>query len=238
MDIEPLIRIISDLCNTLELTKYWLPVFCPLFLSFPNSTISSAHWVSLESTIYHYCNTKHTLQHQTNAHSHMGSKKRQLTHAGCFINWYKHISSCFDNSAFVCSYFLRWCVKNWLRPRCRLQCVNNVSTNVLWWRCKRYMMVSQDFYRTFYRFCSCKIHQVPNVTLAMSDISSACRPDFHIYLGDGGFTFCLRLPACACVRVCMDPVTYAFSRHASLDMFCTKRLDARLKSSSAHSCRK
>lgn len=76
MDIEPLIRIISDLCNTLELTKYWLPVFCPLFLSFPNSTKSSAHRVSLESTICHYCKTKHTLQHQTNAHSHMGSNKK------------------------------------------------------------------------------------------------------------------------------------------------------------------
>lgn len=88
-----------------------------------------------------------------------------------------------------------------IRLRCRLQCVNNVSTNVLWWRCKCYMMVSQDFYITFYHFCSCKIHQVPNVTLATSAISSACRPDFHIYLGDCRFTFCSRLLACARAHV-------------------------------------
>lgn len=38
-----------------------------------------------------------------------------------------------------------------------------------------------------------------------------------------------------CLRVWM---TYAFSRLASRDVFCTNRLDARLKSSSAHSCNK
>lgn len=65
-------------------------------------------------------------------------------------------------------------------------------------------MVSHDFYITFDHFCSCKIHQVPNVTPAMSDISSACRPDFHIYLGDCRFTFCSRLLACARVHASGD----------------------------------
>lgn len=42
------------------------------------------------------------------------------------------------------------------------------------------------------------------------------------------------MEACVwCLRVWM---TYAFSRLASRDVFCTNRLDARLKSSSAHSC--
>lgn len=40
------------------------------------------------------------------------------------------------------------------------------------------------------------------------------------------------------VFVCDDIMTYAFSKQASLDMFCTKRLDANLNRSSAHSCSK
>lgn len=54
--------------------------------------------------------------------------------------------------------------------------------------------------------------------------------DLHFAL-DARKTLSDSKQVCLCVWM-----TYAFSRLASRDVFCTNRLDARLKSSSAHSC--